>query len=278
MYKYVAVLMMLVGFSFVSIAKAEDAPAAKPAKLKVLYITGGGFHDYKTLTPFLTEKIAKYANVEIDVKWMEPAFDNPKLGEGYDAIIFNFCFGKEFTKDKFENAYKPVFEGKPAVMLHCSMHCFKPSDEWTDCCGMRTRAHDPFTAFAVEKATKDHPLMKTFPDDWKTAGDELYQTIKFGERSTALLKAKSPKTGQEHICAWVSTYGKGKVFGTTLGHDLKTCGMESYQQLVANGLLWACGKLGEDGKPLPGYEGDPNAKAPASATMPAPAAPAPAAK
>jgi hypothetical protein len=34
---------------------------------------------------------------------------------------------------------------------------------------------------------------------------------------------------------------------------LKTAGTLEYQRLVANGLLWACGKLGPDGKPLAGY-------------------------
>jgi hypothetical protein len=27
-----------------------------------------------------------------------------------------------------------------------------------------------------------------------------------------------------------------------------------YLDLVTRGLLWACGKLGDDGKPHPGYE------------------------
>jgi hypothetical protein len=49
------------------------------------------------------------------------------------------------------------------------------------------------------------------------------------------------------------------VFATTLGHDLKTAGMPEYHRLLANGLLWACGKLGDDGKPLEGYAG-PGAK------------------
>ena len=31
------------------------------------------------------------------------------------------------------------------------------------------------------------------------------------------------------------------------------CEQPVYLDLVTRGLLWACGKLGEDGKPLPGY-------------------------
>ena len=56
------------------------------------------------------------------------------------------------------------------------------------------------------------------------------------------------------MIAWVSTYGKGKVFATTLGHDLKTVNMPEYHRLLANGILWTCDKLDKSGKPLPGYE------------------------
>lgn len=38
------------------------------------------------------------------------------------------------------------------------------------------------------------------------------------------------------------------------GHDNSTMKDPVCLDLVTRGLLWACGKLGEDGKPLPGYE------------------------
>jgi type 1 glutamine amidotransferase len=52
----------------------------------------------------------------------------------------------------------------------------------------------------------------------------------------------------------VNTYGKAKVFGTTMGHNNSTMEAPVFLDLVARGLLWACGKLDEQGKPLPGYE------------------------
>ena len=52
---------------------------------------------------------------------------------------------------------------------------------------------------------------------------------------------------------WVNQYGKGRVFGTTVGHHNETMAEPTYLDLVTRGLLWACGKLGEDGKPLAGY-------------------------
>ena len=40
---------------------------------------------------------------------------------------------------------------------------------------------------------------------------------------------------------------------TTIGHHNETMLEPTYLDLVTRGLLWAAGKLGEDGKPLPGY-------------------------
>jgi type 1 glutamine amidotransferase len=55
--------------------------------------------------------------------------------------------------------------------------------------------------------------------------------------------------------SWTYQFGRGRVFATTLGHDMNTASAPEYLQLVANGLLWACGKLEPDGKPAAGYSG-----------------------
>src|SRR5262249_6958037 len=218
-------------------APAEENKVAGP--LKALLITGGGDHDYKTLNPVLTKKIGELINVQFEVKSGLETLKNEKFAEGFDVIVYNFCFGGEKDKTIIDNALKATRDGKPTLMIHCAMHTFQASDEWTDCCGMRTRSHDNFAAFSIIKADKEHPIVKTLPDDWKTPGDELYQTIKLGERSTALLKGKNTQTNSEHVVCWTSTYGKGTVFATTLGHDMKTVGMPEYHQLLAHGLLWA---------------------------------------
>jgi type 1 glutamine amidotransferase len=95
--------------------------------------------------------------------------------------------------------------------------------------------------------------MKNFPDDWKTPGDELYQTIQMIEGAHPLLKAKSPRDGREHIVCWTHDYGKARVFATTLGHDMKTAQSQDYLRLLAHGILWACDKLDKDGKPAAGF-------------------------
>ena len=57
----------------------------------------------------------------------------------------------------------------------------------------------------------------------------------------------------EYFVAWVNQYGKTRVFSTTIGHNNATVEDARYLDLVARGVLWATGKLGDDGKPVAGY-------------------------
>ena len=176
---------------------ASSSDSAKPkAALKVLYVTGGGYHKYDKLLPIILDGIKKHANVDFDVKWNLDCMRDKDLGEGYDAIVYNICFAgdreppklpKEADEALIANALRVTREGKPTVMLHCTMHTFMASDDWTECCGERTRVHDKYEPFEVRKVDDAHPAVKHFPEKWTTPGDELYQTINFPQTSTALL-------------------------------------------------------------------------------------------
>jgi uncharacterized protein len=241
-------LLVCVSFS----GQAQDSKPA--AKLKALFISGGGYHDYQKLAPFLTSKISELSSVQWEVKWGPEALKQKNFSDSFDAVVYDMCFD-EVDPASLENVLSATRSGKPTIAIHCAMHSFKASDEWRRLLGMTTRVHDPNQAFGTEKVNPDHPVIRSFPDDWKTPGDELYQTIYVEKGADVLLTAKSPATGNVHTVCWTNQYGKGRVFATTLGHDMKTAGQPAYHQLLTRGLLWACGKLDEGGMPLPGYAG-----------------------
>jgi type 1 glutamine amidotransferase len=229
--------------------------AAEVKPINALFVTGGGYHDYKKLAPFLTTNLAQIVNVKFEVRFGLESLRDPKFADSFDVVVYDMC-DDEAPDEVLENALQAARKGKPAVLIHCAVHAFRRSSkirEWETCCGMRSKVHDPFQAFTVAKLDAQSPITKSFPDGWKTPGDELYQTISIDPQSHQLLKAKSPRDGREHVVCWTYQYGRGNVFATTLGHDLKTASSPEYLHLLANGLLWADSKLSPDGQPKPGY-------------------------
>jgi len=235
------VLLVCVGLGLDS-AAAENQET-KP--LKVLLLTGGGYHDYAKLVPFLTNALAEPAHATFTTKFDMDVLRDPNFAQAYDVVVYDFCFDNA-GDELIENALKATRAGKSTVVIHCAVHAFRYSSkvrEWESCCGMRSKVHDRYEPFTVTKTDSTSRITKEFPDPWKTEGDELYQTIAIDPGSHALLKVKSPQDGREHIVCWTGKYGEGRVFGTTLGHDMKTAAQPEYARLLGNGILWAAGRL-----------------------------------
>jgi type 1 glutamine amidotransferase len=238
-------------------ALGGQTSAATPP-LKALFITGGVYHDYKKLPRLLTSKISQMDNVKFDVVTGLDVLKNAKFAEGYEVIVYDLCYD-DIDPVALDNALGAGRAGKPTVFIHCAVHSFRNSPqvhEWENYVGLRSKVHDKFGPFSVEKVDRPNPITASFPNDWKTAGDELYQTMEVIAGTEPLLTAQSPRDGRIHTICWTHTYGQARVFATTLGHDTKTAKSPAYQRLLANGLLWACDKLDADGKPKPGYAGN----------------------
>jgi uncharacterized protein len=249
--KRLAVACTLVLVCLAGRAWAEDAP-----KLKVLWTTGGCCHDYKKHAPLLTEKMAQYANAEFKIVFGMDVFKNKDYAKDYDAVVYDLCEAGVKDKNLIGNVTNTIRDGKPTIILHCSLHTFRDIDwdDWREAMGLTSKSHDKFRALSTKKVV-DHPTTRFWPADWKTPGEELYRNIKFWPSATALMTCYSEESKKDHVVTWINQYGKGKVFATTLGHNMLTVGQDEYQHLLANGLLWVCGKLDDQGKPLPGYEG-----------------------
>ena len=219
--KYVLLLIVsfLVGCSSIS----------KPPK--VLYVTHepGKYHDY-TAQRKIFEGIAKEAGWDLTVNSNDhdtqlQKLVDPNLTEGYDAVVYNFCFAKSTDLLTTENIIKQTREkGTPAMVIHCSMHSFwatfkegdpnalgeaykgqaKPNPEevkkwrakypnrpfpvWGDFTGIASTKHGPKIPMKVSKCC-DHEATKSLSDEgYTTVNAELYNNYYIVDGVTPLLR------------------------------------------------------------------------------------------
>ena len=141
-----------------------------------------------------------------------------------------------------ENLVNLVKQGKGLVVFHFACGAFEDWPEFADLAGKvwdRKTSHDPRGPFEVHIARHDQPITRGMQDF--QADDELY-TCLIGERPVDVLAtARSKVTGKDHPMAFVFEYGKGRVFHSPLGHDVRSIEMPGVAELLRRGCLWAAG-------------------------------------
>ena len=258
-------MKMLHSFALLLLASVISADASDRAvkPLKALMITGGCCHDYEKQKRILSEGISKRANVEWTIvheggtarDHRVSVYEKKDWAKGYDVVLHNECFGGVKDAAFVENIALAHKNGTAAVVIHCALHSYRHAgtDEWRKVVGVKSMRHQQHGSVEVVNLKSNHPVMKGFPGPWATPNGELYEILETYPGCTPLGQAFGSRTKKDHVCIWVNKYGKGRTFGTSLGHHNETMANEVYLGLVTRGLLWACGKLGKDGKPQEGY-------------------------
>lgn len=249
---------MLAVFMVFACAAFADADDAKP--IKALLITGGCCHDYAYQSKKLVEASKKHANFEWTVlhdprkgtKGEIDLYDDPDWAKPFDVVVHNECFAATSDPEYIRKITAAHKAGAPAVVIHCAMHTYRSAkiDDWREFLGVSSYHHEHQSEYplTLTEAGKKHPTMVGFPADYKTPKDELYIVKKVWPNTVPLVTGKSEKNGAVHPGFWVSTYGKARVFGTTFGHSNAMWDDAVFLDTVTRGILWAAGRLGDDGK------------------------------
>lgn len=254
-------MMIALGAAGLLLGTGAGAQEVKP--LKALLLTGGCCHDYTNQKRIISEGVSARANVQWTLV-QDPnngtrgsgiLYSNENWAAGYDIVVHHECYADDADPAYIEKALKPHRDGVPAVVFHCQMHTFRAlkTNSYREFLGLSSFGHGPQQPLDVKVLQPEHPVMKGFPDGWKTGNEELYVSAKVWSTATPLAQAYAFDAKKDMVMIWVNTYGKARVFGTTLAHANKTMQDPVFLDLVTRGLLWACGKLDDQGKPLPGY-------------------------
>lgn len=224
--------------------------------LKILFITGGGFHDFEAQREMLTKGLGERIKIEFtvdhgagsDATAVPERFTDPDWVKGYDLVLYNISLSvdqKPETAQAIIDSH--VKHGVPAALLHGSTHSYRRTgnDEWFKFLGARSMRHDARRPFANEVLAPDHPVMTGFPNPWQQDQGELYIIEEIFPSAQPLARAHSVETKTNHPTIWVNSYLGIRIFVTTIGHHNETMASDTYLDLVSRGILWATGSTGK---------------------------------
>ena len=190
----------------------------------------------------------------------EPASGGPNL-QMADAIFF--LGHRDVPIDEQQKAELAAFvrSGKGLVAAHTALTALDSWPEFGELLGARYDGH-PWgnSVGTIINEAPDFPATKHFPATF-AFNDEFYQPKDFSrEKSRVLLRldvSKMPANPQARIkngdmpLAWAKTYGKGRVFYSSLGHDASTWDNRDVAQMYFEAMKWALGLTEGDVTPRP---------------------------
>ncbi len=235
------------------------AAAAPPAR--ILIVTGSSdlqYHDWRLTTSYLRQALANAGRFDVRVVEDPKALTGEALA-GYDAVVINYNgprwgSGPESAIEQFVRSGKGVlsFHGVSYGPLIGTTQksgggweLTPPWPEYARLIGARWPAdrigHAPRHAFTIKVADREHPISRGLEAEF-TVNDELYHRIDLlpgvHVLATAFDDPSRGGTGGNEPVAWTAEYGKGRVFHTTLGHDLSALYSPQVATMFARAAEW----------------------------------------
>jgi type 1 glutamine amidotransferase len=217
--------------------------------LRVVYLVGGFAHDYDKMPEELARELKASLErngrtAEVEITKDLAAFDRASLART-DLLLMSTCQQSEVSPARREAFLAAVREGLPIVALHCTFWSFQTWPEFRQVLGAFVPGHAPFGPMCVERTSDAGNLAAGLPSRFELTDEPYYvnerdPAMKVIARSCDVYTDRDGKRrdGVEPS-VWTKSFGKGRVFAMTFGHDMQSQGSDSFKRLFNNGVRWA---------------------------------------
>jgi len=240
----------------------------KPRKLLVFNLCQGLRHDsiahWDKALEIMAKKTGAFSVVfssDLDI------FKGESLKE-FDAVCLNNTTGLKFNPEKTPELCKSLMDfvkgGKGIIGIHAAIDSFYEWPEAQEMMGNKFTGH-PWGGngtWAIKIDEPDHPLMAAFKGKGFKINDEIYRTepplYSRGKQLVLMsLDMSDPTTrnvpgvqlGEDTGISWIKTWGNGRVFYCSLGHNDHLLWNPAILQHYLDGIQFAFGDYKVDTKP-----------------------------
>ena len=257
MTKSIVLSLMLAGIN--GATGAHSFPGHNPSKIQVLLISGYNStptHHWREIDAQLRTILESTGRFEVRID-EEPRGITDETLAGYQLLFFDYS---DYTpslapswSERTRSAYlRFLRKGGGVVSFHVTVGSFPEWPEFRKTLGIEDNSkigHGPYHDFNIEVVDRASPIMQGIPESFAGWG-EVYNHVKLSRDAHILASAIDDSdnclpnhiscgSGEHEPILWTNRYGKGRVFVTTLGHDLKAISSASFQGTLVHGAMWA---------------------------------------